>query len=335
MHNPAPGGLRHSWSGRRQAMRRGTVRPERAGRGGAPGGPPAWIAIWSRGLERFQTPSRAGVNDPMKRATIAKLSWLLLGFVAGCAETGPVNPSFSVSTQTAREALDEMRSHPVRLERPVVVLSGYLDPGLGAWWVGRALRKATGDERFLELQLLWHATFESCRTSVIDSVDEAFPSSDPIWTAEVDVVAISMGGLVARAAAAPPGENAATQRRLRIRRLFTISTPHRGASLAAMPCILPLHRDMGPGSRWLAQLEEDFGSAEYTVLPYVRLRDWTVGAENAAPPGMVPWWLSGSIVAPSHPASATDSRIHADIARRLRGEEAFARSPAAPLPAGS
>ena len=84
---------------------------------------------------------------------------------------------------------------------------------------------------------------------------------------EVDVVAISMGGLIARYAAMPLPDDS---RQLRIRRLFTISTPHRGAKLAALPTFDQRQIDMRPGSAFLASLDDALADADYDLLPYVR-----------------------------------------------------------------
>lgn len=268
----------------------------------------------------------------MSKLSNTLLPVALLALVAGCASTGPVNPSFDLDFDGAGKALKEMEEHPLPLERPLVILGGYLDPGLGSWWTGLSFRKLTSDRRILELNFVLNATFDGCRSKLIEAVDGAFPSADPVWTTEVDVVAISMGGLVARTAAAPPEALATSSRRLKIHRLFTISSPHRGARLARLPCLLPLHRDMRAGSPFIHRLEEALSSAGYEIYPYVRLRDWTVGPENAAPPGRTAWWIAGRPIAPAHMASATDTRIRADIARRLRGEPAYTRTPAAPLP---
>jgi hypothetical protein len=87
---------------------------------------------------------------------------------------------------------------------------------------------------------------------------------------------------------------------------------------------------MRPGSAFLARL--DAQEANYAIYSYVRLGDLLVGAENAAPPGRTPFWVSDRLFQPAHPAGAIDARVHADIARRLRGEPPFAQLPAAPLP---
>ena len=66
---------------------------------------------------------------------------------------------------------------------------------------------------------------DEARTTVIEAVNKAFPSDDPQWTVPVDVVAISMGGLVARYAGVPArGEG--DVRKLRVVRLFTLASPH-------------------------------------------------------------------------------------------------------------
>ncbi len=55
-------------------------------------------------------------------------------------------------------------------------------------------------------------------------------------------------------------------------------------------------------------------------------------AYNAAPDGQTPWWLPARAWSRSHTDAYRDPRIIADIARRLRGEEAYATEPVEPLP---
>ena len=169
---------------------------------------------------------------------------------------------------------------------------------------------------------------------MIEAVERRYPSSDPNETREVDVVAVSMGGVVARFAANPlPG---AAGKRLRVARLFTISSPHRGAQMAALPALLGRKQlDMRQGSPFLSDLarREAEGTA-YQLVPYARLGDVIVGARNAAPAGVTPLWLPSLPLEPAHLGSSNDPRIVADIARRLRGESPLATDPRQPLPKG-
>lgn len=260
----------------------------------------------------------------------------------GCAKL-PVNPSFDVSSEEAKEVIKVLESSPKTLERPVVVLAGYINPGLSSWWVGRKIRKLTGEERVLEVSFFWSFQFDTCRRQVIEAVDAAFPSDDPLWTTEVDVVGLSMGGLVARYAAAPfhdfdhaDGESAeddmTTSRRLKIARLFTLGTPHRGANMAALPSVHPLHRAMRKESGWMKDITRSFRDAEYEVFPYVSLYDSVIGAANAAPFGQTPWWIAHGPMRIDHAAGTLDSRFHADIALRLRGEAPLSTRPPSPIP---
>ena len=251
--------------------------------------------------------------------------------MTGCA-TSAVNPSFPLSVSDAKRELEAMESAPVELARPVVVAGGYLDPHLGPWWVSRCFRQYTGDRRFIDVSFFFCSTFDQCRMKLIEAVDAAYPNDDPEWTTEVDVIGISMGGLAARHAAAPPDDGAASPRRLRIRRLFTLSSPHLGARLACLPCFLELHRDMRVGSELFGRLNDETHAADYEIYSYVRLGDLIVGAENAAPPGRAPFWVSDRLFQPAHAAGAVDARIHADVARRLRGEPPYTTLPAAALP---
>ena len=100
-----------------------------------------------------------------------------------------------------------MAQAPKRLDRPVLVLGGYFDPGIVACDLSRRLRRLTGDPRVIAVPFAFCGDFDTCRARVIRAVDRAYGTVDPVWTTEVDVVAVSMGGLVARYAAAPPEKN--------------------------------------------------------------------------------------------------------------------------------
>jgi hypothetical protein len=292
----------------------------------------------------------------------------------GCAKQPP-NPSFNVSNDDAKAALREMSRDAKPLPRPLVVLGGLQDPGIAVSVLCDDFRRLSGDDpRVIGVSFFFGGNFDNCRKRVIDAVDEAFPSDDPVWTTEVDVVAVSMGGLVARyAAVAPASEKAgasaasdqtttatraetettnapdgAPARRLRIARLFTISSPHRGAALAYLPTLNPLQIDMRAGSKFLRRLDACDGLAVtdadaslahtrpatgYELIPYVRLNDMIVGESNAAPTGWTPRWVPAEPFQDSHLFAIADPRIVADIARRLRGEPPLTTDPPAPLPA--
>lgn len=226
-----------------------------------------------------------------------------------------------------------MMAAPQPLTRPLLVLGGYLDPGFAAGSIKRTFRGlAGGDDRIIGLSFAFNAQFANCRRRVIAAVDKRFPSDDPARTQEVDVIGYSMGGLIGLYAAAEC-EAEKHKRRLRIARLFTISTPHRGAALAWLPIPIPLQRDMRFGSRFLASLMKAMEDKPYPVIPYTRLRDRVVGEANTAPDGQQPWWTPCPSFEPSHAVAFQDPRILADIARRLRGEQPWTREPAAPVPA--
>lgn len=244
---------------------------------------------------------------------------------AACAVHEPTNPSLSISPDEARTDLEAMEKDPKPLRRPLLVLGGYLDP-IGAMWLADQLGAYVDDERIHDLDFFFTFTFDEAREDVILFVDELYPGDDPVWTTEVDVVALSLGGVVARYAAAP-GE-----RRLRIARLFTIASPHRGAALAELPSFDPMHLELRGDSAFMKQLNAAYPDADYELFPYVAIDDVVVGERNAAPPGERPWWVSVSFISWSHAAAALDPRIQADIVRRLRGEPAHATLPRAPFP---
>ena len=227
-----------------------------------------------------------------------------------------------------------MRQSPRPLERPVVVIHG-LGPAGGSCSVAHELRRLTrDDEEIVTAPYDYFGSFEAARNSVLKAVERRFPCDDAGFTREVDVVAISMGGVVARYAASPPAGTPG--KRLKIARLFTISSPHRGAEMAALPAVLgKTQRDLREGSRFLRSLaRREADGPPYKVVPYTRLGDRIVGVDNAAPAGMTPIWVPNLLLEGSHLMAFSDPRILADIARRLRGEGSFVSEPLERLPRG-
>ena len=252
--------------------------------------------------------------------------------LAGCASDTPLNPSFSLTRAEARSAIKQMHAAPKSLARPVVVLGGIHDPGFVPSHIADVVRDSVPDrQRIINVAFFETRTFDSCALKLISTLEETFPSVDAIETVEVDVVAFSMGGLVARHAASHAFA-ARHGRRLRIARLFTISSPHQGADLARLPTLDNRARDMRPGSPFLNSLDGDSDAGgEYPMFAYVRLEDGVVGEEHAAPAGMAAWWVPSGFTL-SHMLAGHDKRILADILRRLRYEEPFSTEPPAPLP---
>jgi len=252
----------------------------------------------------------------------------------GGACSAPANPSFPLSVADAKAALRKMEANPRPLARPLVVLGGYHDPGFGTHvWRREVRRWATKDARIIEVSFPLSRDFDECRRNVIAAVDRAFPTTDPDATYAVDVIGTSMGGLVGRyAAVAKPGE-----RRLKVVRLITVSSPHRGAAWADLPALSRLHADMRDGSPFLRNLETAEAATttdDYELVPYVRLGDRIVGPHNAAPAGVNAWWVPDRPLEFAHFGVNLDPRVRADVARRLRGEEPFATEPPARVPRG-
>ena len=272
----------------------------------------------------------------LPRAILILLTAVVL---TGCAAR-PVNPSFSTSSADAKQVIREIQDAPVPLDRPVVACAGWADPGfVSAYWPKQIRRAFTdADHETVGVKFTGRYDFDGCRDRLIAAVDAAFPTDDPDWTTEVDVVAFSMGGLVARYAATPPvptsidPERPSTRRRLKIRRLFTISTPHRGAVLAGVPTPERRIISMRAGSPFLTRLDQNWPDRRYDFVAYTRLHDPIVGTANTAPPGVTPYWVAAPPLARSHQEAYRDPRIVADILRRLRDEVPLTAEKPTPLP---
>lgn len=232
------------------------------------------------------------------------------------------NPDFRTPPGGLRTEWERMRGSPTGLVRPLVVFSGYRAPTWPVQALAAQLRGLTGapKEQVLTVGFVFCHTFESTCRRAAAKIEERWPSGDPERTVEVDVVGVSMGGIVARAAASSCVNSGA--KRLRIGRLFTMASPHRGATLANLVCVDGTARDMKPGCEFLSRLNGEPSGHE--LVCYARLRDWWVGATNAAPPGQEPLWVDAPALI-SHQLITRDPLIRTDIARRLRGEESLGR----------
>ena len=225
-------------------------------------------------------------------------------------------------------ALGEMADDPKPLERPLVILAGWGDPGFADKHIMQELGRCVDDERIIRISFGGTDTFDECRARVVETIDAEFPGDDPEWTVEVDIVANSLGGVIAAYAGVP----AAGQRNLRIVRLFAIAAPFRGTKMAGVPTTSQILIDLRPGSEFLAELNDPGKTFDYELIPYARLGDTWVGLENTAPLGEVPWWVPNRAFQAAHMSAYTDPRFMADMARRLRGETPFTTEPRAPPP---
>lgn len=228
---------------------------------------------------------------------------------------------------------------PIPLVRPVVVLGGWRSPRLMANALARRLAPLTSGsiDDFLRVSYPLASSIESAASIARHAIENhpAHATTPRAAPREFDIVAISMGGLIARflASGLAWGDSPPT---FRVRRIFSISTPHRGASLARWIRPDSAARAMRPGSAFLSNLDgstTDPGSAagetpRYPIespelICYVQRLDWWVGTWNTAP-RLHPLRCAragGPIrAALSHFTAHANPAIVIDVARHLRGE---------------
>lgn len=247
-----------------------------------------------------------------------------------CAMSPEKNPSFSITTAEAKADLRAMRDEPKPLARPLIIIAGWNSPGITIAWMADRLRSlTTNPDSIITISVFSNRTFDTAARRVISKLEARFPSSDPTSTIEVDVIGLSMGGLVARYAALPEAPGG---KQLRINRLFTLATPHHGAKMASRFTLDPRVKDMCASSPFLCALDSAATTATYAVIPYVTLGDGMVGSANARWIDGHVWWVPARPLAFPHLSITGDPRLIADMARRLRGETPYTTLPAAPLP---
>ncbi|USN98535.1 MAG: hypothetical protein H6810_10215 [Phycisphaeraceae bacterium] len=232
--------------------------------------------------------------------------------------SGLPNPAFNPGRAEVRRRMRAMRASPRLLERPVVVLSGYKAWPHMAMELRQRLTALTSGEPgdFASVAYSFRRDIDEAVAIALDRVDRAFPPEDPVWTREVDVVGISMGGLVARRAAMDRDDGG---RRMRIRRLFTLASPHRGSCLADRVAPDRAAMAMRSGSAFLRSLDKAWETEPLEIYPYAVLNDKWVSAQRSAPPGEGTHWVRGAAIM-SHFTVSVNRAIVADIALRLRGE---------------
>ncbi len=232
------------------------------------------------------------------------------------------NPALVGLAAYAREDMARMRRRPVAVARPVVLLNGY-----HAWHgvvasLQRTLVQLVSQREtdFFDVSYAVMTDFAAVRRRVMDEIARVHGLDT-----EVDLVGISMGGLVSRLIAREwPGDS----RFVRARRIFTIASPHSGARLARHVHVDAAARDMIAGSAMLTELN---GVTHAGLRCYAQLNDTIVGATNTAPPGMRPFWSAGTAIM-SHFTTIRNPLILADIARCLRSEPPLLQSQAASRP---
>jgi pimeloyl-ACP methyl ester carboxylesterase len=246
------------------------------------------------------------------------------------------NPDFDITRQAILSERARMLSAPVGLARPLVVIGGWRAPSWSARVLAQRLGALVGGapDDALGTGFPLAGSMDSAMRTVRRAIERKWGSVPR----EVDVVAVSMGGLVARALAV---EEARRRREegdqenggIWIRRLFTLGTPHRGARGAALVRPDAACRDMRAGSGFLRGLDAcpcgSPASGVAELVCYARLRDDMVGARNSAPRGVEPIWKDGPVIL-SHELIALDREIITDVARRLRGEAPLAGPGSAP-----
>ncbi len=233
----------------------------------------------------------------------------------GCSSAQTIGLTLDMPMDRVRQIQNRMQAEPVDPARPIVVLGGWRAWRPSAGGLARRIRKNVGGphSKIIDISFPFYNDLDAMAEHVIAEIDRRWPSDDPERTTQVDVIGVSMGGLVARRAAMLEG------RKLNIKRLFTIGTPHRGAKLARFITVDKPSADMKPGSVFLGLLDQGLEGKDYELICYARDTDDWVGTTNSAPVGFDLIVTPGPMLL-SHQTITTDARMITDIASRLRGE---------------
>ena len=215
-------------------------------------------------------------------------------------------------------SLAKIRSHmlanPAELERPVVVIAGYADPGLYTTLVARELRRLTSRSKadFILPTINPFADIAESGARAAAQVQRALADRGLDPGSPVDMVGMSMGGLVSRAAGSGLVEDPIT-----IARLFTLGTPHRGAEIADRISPSVASTQMRPGSAFLRGLDAYPVPSE--TFCFTTPGDTVIGPERGVARGATEYRLPGR-PGEDHLHIMADPLALMEIARRLRAE---------------
>ena len=94
----------------------------------------------------------------------------------GCTTYTAVNPAFDLSHGRAQDLLNRMEQDPIELQRPVVYVGPFIDPGLSEWLFLHELRRYFPDDAPVAgLSFPPFISFDECRRRTVDFVQERFP----------------------------------------------------------------------------------------------------------------------------------------------------------------
>src|SRR5262245_41982590 len=74
----------------------------------------------------------------------------------------PNNPSFRVDISEAKQKLEAISEQPKKLERPLVLIGGYMDPGFAAGSMNGRYHQLVADDRIVAIELGTCGSFDSC-----------------------------------------------------------------------------------------------------------------------------------------------------------------------------
>lgn len=277
------------------------------------------------------------MKSPWRQTIAARIVDASAGAVrlAGLHPREAGNPAITVDAAALAADRARMEASPVSLTRPVVVLNGYHGWSGLAYSVRDRLATLTSGRvsDFVVVSYVGLGDVPRITRRVLDVVGARLGvDRGATATPEVDVVGISMGGVLARwcAMSADARHDVATRDaemargdvsgpRLAVSRAFTFASPHRGAIMATRITPDAAARALRPGSAWLSGIDARSRDVSPHITPYALLKDGIVGATRTAPTGQHPIWMRGPVVF-AHFAAARWDVFLIDAARRLRDE---------------
>src|SRR5258706_13067524 len=94
----------------------------------------------------------------LKMASVLSIPFLF----TACAGR-PQNPSFPVTFSQADKAVDEMRSEPRQLSRPLVIIGGFGDPNVSPPLFKSFFQSICHDSQIITVSVCFCQSFHECR----------------------------------------------------------------------------------------------------------------------------------------------------------------------------